>query len=199
MMTDSTRHLDLGCGLNPFNPYSRDCLYGCDIRDIDESFDGLSFEYKKANLVTSKIPFPDSFFDSVSAMDFLEHIPRQMMLPEGQMCNPFVNLMSEIHRVMKPGGIFLAMTPCYPHPSAFVDPTHVNIITEDTHSYFVGEEPIASMYGFTGRFAVKRVAWETPNNVRNTIDSEFRKSLRRFQQKWFRNGLSHQYWELVAQ
>lgn len=197
-MINSTRHLDLGCGLNPFNPYFRDDLYGCDIRDIDTESSGLDFKYQKANLAVGSIPFSDQFFDSVSAMDFLEHIPRQIVLPNGEMSNPFVNLMSEIHRVLKPGGLFFALTPCYPHPSAFVDPTHVNIITEDTHSYFVGENPIASMYGFKGRFRVKNVCWETPKNVKQANVSDFRKRFRRFQQIWFRDGLSHQRWELVA-
>lgn len=195
-MSISTKHLDLGCGLNPFNPYSRDDLYGCDIRDINPEPGG--FKYIKVNLVVAKIPFHDCFFDSISAMDFLEHIPRQIVLPNGEMCNPFVNLMSEIHRVLKPGGLFFALTPCYPHPSAFVDPTHVNIITEDTYSYFVGDNPIASMYGFKGRFRVKSISWETPKNVKQASVSEVRKRYRRFQQKWFRDGLSHQRWELVA-
>jgi SAM-dependent methyltransferase len=197
-MSIASTHLDLGCGLNPFNPYSRDDLFGCDIREIDAESCDLNFTYVKVNLVVAKIPFPDKFFDSVSAMDFLEHIPRQMLLSDGQMCNPFVNLMSEIHRVLKPGGLFLAMTPCYPHPSAFVDPTHVNIITEDTHSYFIGENPIASMYGFKGGFRVKSVDWDTPKNVKQADDSEFRKRFRRFQQRYFKGGLSHQRWELVA-
>lgn len=197
-MSVLTRHLDLGCGLNPFNPYSSDDLYGCDIRNIDEELGGLEFKYSRVNLVISNIPFPDQFFDSVSAMDFLEHIPRQILLPSGEMSNPFINLMSEIHRVLKPGGTFLALTPCYPHPSVFVDPTHVNIITENTHCYFVGDQPIASMYGFKGRFRVKNVGWEIPKNVKEAKVSCFRKFFRRFQQKWFRDGLSHQRWELVA-
>ncbi|UCV19177.1 class I SAM-dependent methyltransferase [Ferribacterium limneticum] len=195
-MNVSTKHLDLGCGLNPFNPYSQDLLYGCDIRDIGDEL--INFNYEKVNLVVAKIPFPDHFFDSISAMDFLEHIPRQIVLPNGEMCNPFVNLMSEIHRVLKPGGLFFALTPCYPHPSAFVDPTHVNVITEDTYSYFIGDNPIASMYGFTGRFGVKRVFWEMPKNVKQASVSKFRKWYRRFQQVWFRDGLSHQCWEFVA-
>lgn len=197
-MSVPTKHLDLGCGVNPFNPYSRDELYGCDIRDLDEELGYLNFKYSKVNLVVAKIPFPDQFFDSISAMDFLEHIPRQMLLASGEMSNPFINLMSEIHRVLKPGGLFFALTPCYPHPSAFVDPTHVNIITEDTYSYFIGDNPIASMYGFKGQFGVKSISWETPKNVKQVGVSNFRKWYRRFQQVWFRDGLSHQRWELVA-
>ena len=35
---------------------------------------------------------------------------------------------------------------------AFVDPTHVNIMTEETFDrYFIGENPGALMYGYSGR------------------------------------------------
>ena len=44
--------------------------------------------------------------------------------------------MNEIYRVLKPGGTFYAITPYYPRDEAFVDPTHVNIITNKTHTYF---------------------------------------------------------------
>ena len=29
------KHLDLGCGLKPRNPYGAELTFGCDIRDID--------------------------------------------------------------------------------------------------------------------------------------------------------------------
>jgi hypothetical protein len=62
--------------------------------------------------------------------------------------------------------VFLALTPCYPRPSVFVDPTHVKIMTEGTHIYFVGDQPIAAMYGFKRRFGIKELSWETPKNIR---------------------------------
>jgi hypothetical protein len=40
----STKHLDLGCGENPRNPYGQECLYGLDIADIDPN---PNFTYKK--------------------------------------------------------------------------------------------------------------------------------------------------------
>ena len=50
--------------------------------------------------------------------------------------------------MLEPGGRFYAVTPAFPHPEAFADPTHVNIITETTHEYFCGERPLGHMYGF---------------------------------------------------
>ena len=64
--------------------------------------------------------------------------------------------MNEIHRTLKPGGIFLSRTPCYPISSAFTDPTHVNVITADTFPmYFDDKHTWAKMYGFKGSFKLK--------------------------------------------
>lgn len=115
---------------------------------------------KCADLAIDEIPFPDNYFDYVTAHDFLEHIPRVIyvankssMKPERR--NPFIELMNEIYRVLKPGGLFLSITPAYPHGVAFRDPTHVNFITEDTFPlYFDDKNRWASIYGFKGAFRV---------------------------------------------
>jgi len=192
------RHLDLGCGLDAKNPYNMDELYGCDIRDRSPDDLSLNFNYFRANLSLDSIPFSDNFFDSVSAYDFLEHIPRQMLLPNGVSANPFVNLMSEIYRVLKPGGFFLASTPVYPHIAAFSDPTHVNFITKKTHLYFVGDEPTAGIYGFVGKFCLIKANIDTPHNSADPRENSFRKSLRRIHRILKGEGLSHMYWELSA-
>ena len=66
------KHLDIGSGLLPKNPYNADEVYGIDIQDSKNN----DTNYRQVNLFTNKIPFDDNFFDSVSAYDFLEHIPR---------------------------------------------------------------------------------------------------------------------------
>jgi SAM-dependent methyltransferase len=107
----------------------------------------------RADLAVEKIPFGEDMFDFVSAFDFLEHVPRILYLPHRR--NAFVELMNEIFRVLKPGGFFLSSTPVYPHPAAFRDPTHVNIITEETFSlYFDYQHRLAAAYGFYGSFIV---------------------------------------------
>ena len=65
--------------------------------------------------------------------------------------------LKEAHRVLKPGGTFYAITPYYPRDEAFVDPTHVNIITNKTHTYFTSPQHSARMYGFTGSFEINEV------------------------------------------
>lgn len=155
-MDPMQRHLDLGCGKFPRNPYGRAELCGVDIRPLTPA----GFDYRTANLAVEPIPYPDDHFGSVSAYDFIEHVPRLLPTPDGRgTFFPFVRLMDEIWRVLAPGGRLYALTPAWPHPQAFLDPTHVNIITEQTHTYFCGENPLGRMYGFGGQFAVVRVDW----------------------------------------
>ena len=45
---------------------------------------------------------------------------------------PSVELMNDIWRVFKVDGLFYSQTPCFPMKEASQDPTHVNIMTEDT-------------------------------------------------------------------
>jgi len=148
----STKHLDIGCGSKPRNPFNCDELYGVDIikQEVND------FIYEQCNVVLESLPFEESTFDSVSAYDFLEHIPRFAVI-NNQTTFPFILLMNEIYRVLKPGGTFYAITPCYPRVEAFVDPTHVNIITNKTHIYFTSPQHMGRMYGFTGSFKIKRV------------------------------------------
>ena len=147
-----SKTLDLGCGLEPRNPFNADEVYGVDVRD------DLSASIKKADLAIEPIPYGDNYFDYVTACDFLEHIPRLIYVPHRR--NAFVELMNEVYRVLKMGGVFLSYTPAYPHVAAFQDPTHVNFITEDTfRCYFDTTNRWAKAYVFTGAFHVNRQEW----------------------------------------
>jgi SAM-dependent methyltransferase len=148
-----SRHLDIGCGHTPRNPYARDELFGVDLAGAAADTGPI----RRANLVMQPIPFADSHFDSVSAYDFLEHVPRVLPTADGQGTRfPFIELMNEVWRVLAPGGLFYAVTPAYPSKAAFQDPTHVNIITAGTHTYFTQPQRQAAMYGFGGDFVLRR-------------------------------------------
>lgn len=139
--------LDIGCGFKPKNPFNARTVWGADIRTDNAK------QIKAADLVTENIPFADESFDFVTAFDFLEHVPRTAYFPARRF--PFVELMSEIYRVLKPNGIFLSFTPVYPYHAAFQDPTHVNFITTDTFTtYFDDKNSWAKAYGFTGSFKI---------------------------------------------
>ena len=151
--------LDLGCGLMPQNIFQAKEIFGVDICDSEDR------RVIKINLIFDKLPFEDNSLDVVTAFDFLEHIPRITNTNNASRLS-FVELMNEIHRVLKPSGIFLSKTPTYPSPLAFKDPTHVNIITESTlKDYFcfnsdaINSKCGAYMYGFSGKFVHLKTKW----------------------------------------
>lgn len=148
----NSRTLDLGCGNSPKNPYNCNEVFGIDIRNIEDK------NIFGADLAVEGIPFDENFFDAVSAFDFIEHVPRIIYNPKRRFC--FVELMNEIFRVLKPGGVFLSFTPAFPASPAWRDPTHVNIITEETFPlYFDDKNRLAEMYGFNGYFQIANQTW----------------------------------------
>ena len=93
-------------------------------------------------------------------------IPRSHMVSLPVEC-PFIELMNEIWRVLAPDGRLYAVTPAWPHAEAFVDPTHVNVITEGTVDYFVGTAPLGRIYGFRGHFELLRQDWVNADEARS--------------------------------
>lgn len=150
--------VDLGSGLCPRNPFNAARVLGIDLRAEAGS------TILAADLCFDGIPLENSAVDFVTAFDFIEHVPR-LVRSEGETVYPFIQLMNETYRVLKPGGLFLSSTPAYPSKQAFQDPTHVNIITEDTFPlYFCSRshsqgDLMARMYGFDGDFQVVDQAW----------------------------------------
>tara|TARA_E500000178_G_C17038933_1_gene765398 strand:- start:23416 stop:24000 length:585 start_codon:yes stop_codon:yes gene_type:complete len=189
-----SRHIDLGCGNNPRNPYNKSELYGVDISLTDDTFG----RFKSANLFIDNIPFESNYFDSLSAYDFIEHVPRVIETANSsntRFC--FVELMSEIWRVLKPDGVFFASTPVFPNPQVFVDPTHVNFITEKTHLYFCGDCPPARIYGFKGKFIQKNVVKWKPRDNSPFLEQSFPIRFKRVRD-FLKRRRSHLAWELIA-
>lgn len=195
-----TRHLDIGCGKTPRNPYRQDQVFGVDL----QSPTGDTGLIRCANLATQPIPFADNHFDSVSAYDFLEHVPRVLPTADGRGTRfPFVELMNEVWRVLVPGGKFYAVMPAFPSWAAFQDPTHVNIVTTSTHVYFTRPQRMAAMYGFHGDFALVRA----PHWAKTRVGVDYIKApsgllgrLRVAHRAWrARQGsTSHVVWEFEA-
>ncbi len=194
-----SKHLDLGCGGVPRNPYGRKHIFGADIRS-ENSLDLKSNEihYHNCNFVIDPLPFPDNYFDSLSAFDVLEHIPRQLFIPNEGLIYPFIHVMNEIYRVLKPNGLFLATTPGYPSNEAFQDPTHVNFITKNTVLYFSGTNPPGAMYGFKGNFDIEINKFCIRNNYLDRSSGYWRNFFRRWHRKLFKNGWPYIIWELKA-
>lgn len=73
------------------------------------------------------LPFPTGSIESVVSHHCLEHIGKG-----------FVPLVDEIYRVLKPGGLFRAITPLFPSRTAVEDPDHKRYFMEGTWQTFCG-------------------------------------------------------------
>lgn len=107
--------LDIGCSrgtaLKNFAKFGELELHGIDRRD--EDYEG--FHFQECNLETEQIPYPDNTFDIIYNKSVLEHVFNAE------------NFLSESLRVLKPGGIFIGLTPDWEstHKIFFDDFTHV--------------------------------------------------------------------------
>jgi SAM-dependent methyltransferase len=144
--------LDIGSGPIPKNPFGSSTLFGADFRENKEN------KVIYADLSNGVIPFDDNRFNFVTAFDVLEHIPRISHI-EGKTEFPLIQLLNEVFRILKPGGIFFSSQPVFPAKSAFQDPTHVNIMSEDTLDLYFCERAWARIYGFTGSFELIEDGW----------------------------------------
>jgi SAM-dependent methyltransferase len=158
-----TTAIDLGSGSTPRNHYGAHRLIALDCQDLSIP------NYKRCRLGIDSLPFADQQIDYFTAFDAIEHVPR-VLWRDGELINPFIFLMSEIFRCLKPGGLFYAETPAYPHGVAFQDPTHVNILTEESIYYFCPRldpnDPNINQllkqcqaYGFSGSFELISQTW----------------------------------------
>ena len=110
----NTNSLDLGCGVKPRNPFECKNSYGLDLRDLEIE------NVVQADVVLDPIPFDDSFFDGISAFDFIEHIQRVLYAPGLRF--PFVELMNEIHRLPQKRRSFCLFYAVLSQPSGFSRP-----------------------------------------------------------------------------
>lgn len=161
--------LDIGCGRKLQNPFLADQICGIDLIDFENVI--------KHDVIANKFPFEDNKFDCCTAFDFLEHVPR-VTIKDGKTHFPFIELLSDIYRILKPNGLFLHVTPAYPSKFAFQDPTHVNIITENTFpKYFcsikeLGKRPKARIYGFNGDFTLLKQGWLNEHWIISLLKAE---------------------------
>lgn len=134
--------LDLGCG------FRKAGNIGIDIHAKDNDADLVCL------LGFEQLPLEDATVDTVICRDFLEHVPKAVYLEtKGQFHYPIIQLIDEVWRVLKPGGIFRSWTPMYPHPQVFQDPTHLSVWTIKSMDYFCGVYSVANKtYGIQACF-----------------------------------------------
>lgn len=117
----SPKVLDIGCStgraLKNFNNCGNPDLYGIDLRK-EELPEYIKF--KTCNIENEKLPFEDNFFDVVYSKSVLEHVINTE------------NFVQESLRVLKPGGIFIGLTPDWEstYKIFWDDYTHVKPFTK---------------------------------------------------------------------
>lgn len=150
--------VDLGCNSAPRNPFNAHSCLGLDVSTFNDP------TILRCDIFGEALPFADREVSCVTAFDFIEHIPR-VVVEAGKTRFPFIEVMNEIYRVLAPGGLFLSCTPAFPFKEAFQDPTHVNIITEDTFPFYFSSGRHSDspghgyLYGFRGNFVILDQAW----------------------------------------
>ena len=114
--------LDLACGNNKQKGFVGVDIVGKPDSQADIVWDLLKFPWEFAK---------DNSADEVFASHWLEHIPH------GNGYNdPLYQVMDEIYRILKPGGIARFVCPYYTSVRAFQDPTHQRFISEPMFNYF---------------------------------------------------------------
>lgn len=106
------RVIDLGCGRKKQFPKA----LGVDFRPL-----------KGVDVVAdlnNTLPFKENSADHIFAIHVLEHLP------------DLLSLMNEVHRVLKPSGIFHVIVPNSSSKNALADPTHVRFFNKQTFRFF---------------------------------------------------------------
>jgi SAM-dependent methyltransferase len=133
--------VDLGCGFRKRGNLG-----------IDTQTEGTDADLI-CNLGFEPIPLDDETVDEVFCQDFLEHLPKGVYSErQGKMIYPIIDLINEVWRILKPGGVFTSFTPCHPNEEAHRDPTHLSVWTLKSMEYFCGGYPVAQNYGVKARF-----------------------------------------------
>jgi SAM-dependent methyltransferase len=129
---ENKQALHIGCGMHKMPG-----AIGLDIVDLP----GVDVV---VDLERESIPFPDNSFEIVYAHHVLEHITR------------LNDVLTELHRVCRPGARIEIVVPYFTCVGAFGDPTHVRFFTYGTFEHFT-ETKNKELYTWfsSTRFAIK--------------------------------------------
>lgn len=108
----------------------------------------------KADLINDW-PWPDNTFDEVYMSHVLEHVPFIYYDHNGTQRDVIFKIMEEIHRVLRPEGVFHFKVPMAGSYAADCHPQHYRRITPAWVNYFTPDYP--ETYYSTARF--RQVKW----------------------------------------
>tara|TARA_R110002110_G_scaffold111258_2_gene277082 strand:+ start:2746 stop:3456 length:711 start_codon:yes stop_codon:yes gene_type:complete len=170
--------LDIGCGDGEFLNVFSDLGYkpiGVDISPVESHH-----RVHKVDLEKESLPFKDDTINFVFSKSVIEH-----------MNNP-LNLMNEAHRVLKPGGKAVIMTPSWEHNywgPFYIDHTHITPFTRyslEEALKISGFEDIRVEYFYQLPFV-----WRTPLlKIIPKIISMLPIPFRPFRRSWLPNGIN---------
>jgi SAM-dependent methyltransferase len=89
-------------------------------------------------------PIADSSFDAVYAFSILEHV------------RDVLGVMTELHRILVPGGFAAVLVPHFASYSAFTDPTHRAGLSVQSFDYLVDGTVFGTQYGFYSKARFKK-------------------------------------------
>lgn len=127
-LPDGARMLDLGCGRS-----KRPGAVGID-RLADTDADVFH------DLDEIPYPFEDATFDAVIARHVIEHLEAPL------------DVLWELHRITRAGGVVFLVTPHFSSPSSWTDPTHKHHLAAHSFDYLLDGTPW-NFYG-SARFEV---------------------------------------------
>jgi ubiquinone/menaquinone biosynthesis C-methylase UbiE len=145
--------LEVGAGRpDVLNGFKRQGLqvFGCDISPASkEACEKDKIPFKLVDFVKHALPYKDNSFDVVYSKSVIEHMPEVL------------EFVTECRRVLKPGGIFLALTPDWNanYKTFFDDFTHVRPMTRRSMRLILGVADFDSVDSY--RFRQLPITWRS--------------------------------------
>ncbi len=140
-LAPGARRLNLACGTD-----IRPKAEGWTNMDV-EALPGVDVAH---NALEFPWPFPDDSFDHVLVKHYLEHIPHN--LGNGRHTDGFLQVLEEVQRILRPGGLLEVFVPHWRSEWTWRDPTHTRAVHPDNFLYVSD----ATQHGFytTARFRI---------------------------------------------
>lgn len=123
-------------------------------------------------------PFPDNEFDEIVCRHVIEHVPDVMAL------------VSELHRIAKPGARLTIVTPHYTNPDWATDPTHRNHFNSYSFNCFIDDRQLFPFYTDVRLKAIR--TYVSLANLWRAIGLEFLVNL---DQRWPSFRFTRKFWE----
>ena len=91
-------------------------------------------------------PFRDNSFDAAYAFSVIEHLDN------------FFEVFADLHRILKPGGFVVVLTPHFSNEGSYIDPSHRLHLSIRSFDYFIEGSEVFTNYGFYSntRFRVRK-------------------------------------------